>query len=653
MRLFNRLAIDKNRRDINSASVAVRSLIRFLTGVLIYLFIILLYKNGLLETIELYAYDKLIQQFSITSHSSPVTVINIDEADINQMDSYPVSDGVLAEVLSKIATYEASVIGFDIFRNIPVPPGQKKLETFLSEYPNVIAPMKYGNSKSTEILPPAILRGVGRFGFTDGLVDRDNILRRALLTLHKDQQTPYYSFALHITLLYLQEKNITFQSDENKHLQLGTTSIVPLKPNDGGYVNEDTKGYQFLFDFCKPPESIRRYTLAQFKSGQIKREDFKDKIVLVGMDAESVKDHFYMPCSAQETGHEKLISGVMIHAGIIDQLVRIAKEGHAPIKTAEDWQEMLWILIWTIIGGLVSWRQYSLRRLIVIWLVGFFVLIGLTAFLFAQGVWLIVATPALALLLSGILSIAHRAAKEQQQRTQLMNLFSKHVSPEIAEELWQKQEMFFKEGRALPQQTIATVLFTDLKNATSLAEELKPAAFFDWLNEYLNEMTPLVAKHKGVVIRFIGDAIFAGFGIPVPRQSEAENRQDAINAVSCALEMNEKLIQLNKQWQQQDIPVVAMRIGLYTGTLAIGSIGTQERMEFAIQGDAVNIAARLETFDKHKFTPDYFRQPCRILIGGKTVEYLAGQFLLEAMGKVELKGKKEKVDVYRVVGKVN
>jgi adenylate cyclase len=76
-------------------------------------------------------------------------------------------------------------------------------------------------------------------------------------------------------------------------------------------------------------------------------------------------------------------------------------------------------------------------------------------------------------------------------------------------------------------------------------------------------------------------------------------------------------------------------------------------MEFAIQGDAVNIAARLETFDKHKFTPDYFRQPCRILIGGKTVEYLAGQFLLEAMGKVELKGKKEKVDVYRVVGKVN
>ncbi len=628
------------------------STIQFLTGFLIYLFIILFYRNGLLETLELYAYDKLIQQFSATSDLSPVTVIKIDEVDINQMGNYPISDAALAEVLLKITDYEATVIGFDIFRNISVPPGHKDLENLLSKSQNIIAPTKYGHSKSTEILPPPILRDTGQFGFIDGLIDRDNIVRRALITLHNDQQIPLYSFALHISLLYLQNKNIEIKSDKNNFLQLGSTSIEPLKPNDGGYVEEDTQGYQFLLDFCKPPDSIPRYTLAQFNSGQVRLEDFKNKIVLVGIDAESIKDHFYMPCSAQETGHDKFFSGVMIHAAVIDQLIRIAETGAAPRKTVADWQEMLWILLWTLIGGLVSQRQRSFKQLILVWFMGVCLLIGITTFLFAQGIWLIVATPTIALLLSSILITAYKAMKEQQQRTQIMHLFSQHVAPEIAKELWQKQDQFFLEGRPRPQQTVATVMFTDLKNATNLAEDLKPAVFFNWLNEYLIGMTPIVAKHEGVVIRFIGDAIFAGFGIPIPRQSEAENRQDAINAVCCALEMNEKLVQLNKKWQKQGDPIVAMRIGLFTGTLAIGSIGTQERMEYTLHGDTVNIAARLEAFDKQQFTPDFFKQPCRILTGGKTVEYLEDHFLLEAIGNIELRGKKEKVDIYRVNSKV-
>lgn len=629
------------------------SVTQILIGFLTYLFIVLLYKSALLETLELYAYDKLIQQYSVKSEGSPVTVIKIDEADINQLENYPVTDGILAEVLTQLEHYEASVIGFDMFRNIPVQPGHEKLKTLLSQYQNIIAPMKYGNSKSTEILPPPVLRDTGQFGFTDGLIDRDNIVRRALITLHKDQQTPYYSLALHMTLLYFQEHNISYQPDAANNLQLGTTSIVPLKSDDGGYVGEDTKGYQFLMDFCKPPESIPRYTLTQFRSGHIKVKDFKDKLVLIGVDAASVKDHFYLPCSAQETGHNKLVSGVMIHAAIIDQLARIAEKGHAPMKTVDDWQEMFWVLLWIFVGGLISQRQHSFRRLILVWMTGLAVLIGLTVLLFTQGVWLIVATPILALFLSSILITAHRAMKEKQQRTQLMNLFSKHVAPEIAEELWLKQEYFFTEGRPRPQQAIATVMFSDLKNFTSLAEGLEPDIFFDWLNEYLAEMTPLVAKHGGVVIRFIGDAIFAGFGIPVQRQSETEIRQDAINGVCCALAMNEKLIQLNRQWQQLGKPVVAMRIGLFTGSVATGSIGAQDRMEYTIHGDTVNTAARLEAFDKYKFTPDYFNQPCRILIGGKTVEYLANQFQLEAMGNVELRGKKEKVNVFRVTGKVN
>ena len=144
---------------------------------------------------------------------------------------------------------------------------------------------------------------------------------------------------------------------------------------------------------------------------------------------------------------------------------------------------------------------------------------------------------------------------------------------------------------------------------------------------------------------------FSGFGIPVPRQLETEISQDAINAVCCALAMNEKLIHLNKKWQQQGLPVVGMRIGLFTGELATGSIGDRDRLEYTVHGDTVNTAARLEAFDKAQFSPDYFNQPSRILIGGETLQFLGNQFLVEMLGNIKLRGKKETVDIYQVMGK--
>ncbi len=320
------------------------------------------------------------------------------------------------------------------------------------------------------------------------------------------------------------------------------------------------------------------------------------------------------------------------------------------MKTATTWQEMLWIFLWTLLGVFISQRQYSLGHLIVMWMTGIGVLLSLTAFLFANGVWLIVATPALAWFSSSILAIAHNATQEKLKRSQLMNLFSKHVAPEIAEDIWEKHELFFAEGRPRPQLTTATVMFTDLQHFTALAEDLEPAVLFDWLNEYLVGMTPLVANHEGIVIRFFGDAIFAGFGIPVPRTSATQIRQDAINAVNCALAMNDKLIQLNKQWRQQELPVVGMRIGLYTGQVATGSIGDRDRMEYTIHGDTVNTAARLEGFYKSQFKPDYFQRPCRILIGGKMLEYIENHFQLEKVNNVELRGKKDIVEIYQVIG---
>jgi Adenylate cyclase, family 3 (some proteins contain HAMP domain) len=163
-------------------------------------------------------------------------------------------------------------------------------------------------------------------------------------------------------------------------------------------------------------------------------------------------------------------------------------------------------------------------------------------------------------------------------------------------------------------------------------------------------MTPLVAAHGGVVMWFIGDAIMAAFGVPVPRHTETEMRRDAMNAIECALAMERKLVQLNFRWHKRQWPTIGMRIGIYTGPLVAGSIGDVERMEYTIHGDTVNTAARLESFAKDHFVLDLFNQPCRILIGEATLAYLDDRFQTEQVGQVRLRGKDQEVTIFRVLG---
>jgi adenylate cyclase len=166
----------------------------------------------------------------------------------------------------------------------------------------------------------------------------------------------------------------------------------------------------------------------------------------------------------------------------------------------------------------------------------------------------------------------------------------------------------------------------------------------------LETMTPLVAAYGGVVIRFIGDAILAAFGVPMPRHTEAGLRQDATNAVECALAMERRLVQLNRGWQARQWPTTGMRIGICTGPMVAGSLGDIERMEYNIHGDTVNTAARLESFAKDRLVLELFSRPSRILIGETTLAYLDDRFQTEQVGQVQLKGKGQHVTIFRVLG---
>jgi class 3 adenylate cyclase len=252
---------------------------------------------------------------------------------------------------------------------------------------------------------------------------------------------------------------------------------------------------------------------------------------------------------------------------------------------------------------------------------------------------------------SAMTSTAIEQAREKGQKEIMRKLFEKHVSPEVAEAVWQQRELFLEGGRPRSQKLIVTVLFTDLKGFSTVSERMDPQALMDWLNGYMDKMTKIVIAHGGIVDDFFGDAIKVNFGVPLPRTTEAEISQDAMNAVNCALAMEEEMVGLNRAMLEQGLPILQMRVGIYTGPAVAGSLGSADRLKYTTIGDTVNTASRLESFDKDLVLPHLETSPCRILIGESTLRYVEDQFEAQQVGDMALKGKATKVTAYCVLGR--
>jgi adenylate cyclase len=195
------------------------------------------------------------------------------------------------------------------------------------------------------------------------------------------------------------------------------------------------------------------------------------------------------------------------------------------------------------------------------------------------------------------------------------------------------------------------VLFSDLEEFTQVSEKLEPITLMQWLNSYMERMAELVMEHGGMVDDYYGDAIKANFGVPLKRTREAEFGIDATGAVNCALAMCEEVRRLNVELQGIELPTIRMRIGICTGEVVAGCLGSARRMKYTTIGDTVNIAARLESYGKEPMQNDRDGCICRIMIAESTAQYLDGNIQTEYVGSLPLKGKSERVSVYCVMDK--
>ncbi len=626
--------------------------VSLIASILVFFSIIGIRSIGYLESLELAAYDWYIRLRPETSATdSRIVLITVTEHDIHKQGRWPLSDKTIAEVIENLTQYEPRAIGLDIYRDIPAPPGHKSLDETLIRNKHIIAVMKFGKEEETGIGPPPVLKDTDQVGFADIIVDPGGVVRRGLLFMD-DGETTFYSFALRLALLYLQAEGIRPQPDESnpQHIRLGQTTIRPFEANDGGYAGADASGYQFILDFKDGRDSFPSISLTNILTGKIDPELIKDKIVIIGVDNVGVKDFFYTPYSRGLKINQH-ISGIALNAHIVSQLLRSGLEGGSHIATASQRIEWLWILAWGVMGGAMGliikshWRFSILITGVIL----FHFLVVYLAFL--AGWWIPFVPSTLTWFLSAVVVTAYISKQEKERRTLLMHLFSRHVSKEIADTVWQQRDQFLDGKRPRSQKMTATVLFTDLKGFTSVSEKMDPQKLMDWLNTYMETMAELVVEYGGVVDDYAGDGLKANFGVPIVRVTGKDISRDAVNAVDCALEMQAKMDELNTLWQEQNLPTVGMRIGIFTGSIVAGSLGSAQRLKYTTIGDTINIASRLESLDNDIINTVTSDSSCRILIGEATLKYLNQQFNTIKIGEMPLKGKNEKITVYRIIGR--
>ncbi|HEU5323459.1 MAG TPA: adenylate/guanylate cyclase domain-containing protein, partial [Methylomirabilota bacterium] len=392
-----------------------------------------------------------------------------------------------------------------------------------------------------------------------------------------------------------------------------------------------------------------RVTLGALLRGEVAPEAVRDRVVLLGVTAESVKDDFYTPLGAGP-GASQHVPGVEVHAHVASQLLRGAVDGERPVGSPPEWLEWLWIAVASGLGALLGVRVVAPWRLVLALGAGL-AGIGVAAYVaFLARWWWPAVPPALAWVGAAGLLVAYRSYQESVHRGTLMKLFSRHVSKEVAEAIWREREQFVHGGRPQPRRVVVTALFTDLAGFTTVSERLSPEALMDWLNEYMDAMTQEISRHGGVIRQYAGDSIVAVFGVPVPRRTEAEVAADAVSAVRCAVAMERRLLTLNEGWRAGGRPLTGMRIGIVTGPAVAGTLGSADRSEYVVVGDTMNTASRLESFDKDVHAPDPLVRSCRILIGDSTLAHLADAFVTERVTEARLKGKEQLVAIHRILG---
>ncbi len=382
-----------NRHQINP-SITTLSLKQsvFIASILITAVVMGVRQLGWLQLLELVSYDQMVRLQPDAGYNPRLLVVTITEADIKKQKNWPLSDSALAQLLAKLQQAQPRAIGLDLYRNIPQPPGRELLMQQL-QAPNVIT-INYLGDKDAEEVSPISGLSPEQIGFNDFVVDPDGVVRRNLIYAQQGENK-FYSFSLQLSLKYLAPQGITLKV-KSRALLLGNSVFPTLNHNSGGYHNIDNAGYQVMLSYHSPDRIARQVSLTQVLQDEFDPNWVKDKIVLIGTTAPSVKDLFFTPYSAAKPANPGL-PGVLLHAQLVSQILNTTLEQQPIFWFWPEWAEVFWVWTWALLGGVLAWR---LRHPLSLGVAGVICLGGLVTIcfgIFTQAGWIPLVAPMLAL----------------------------------------------------------------------------------------------------------------------------------------------------------------------------------------------------------------------------------------------------------------
>lgn len=556
----------------------------------IYLFIIASF-IGILASFSFYAglfsgfenfFEDLI--FSIRPVHPDIIIVAIDNESISKLGQWPWPREYFARFFSALKTAKPKAVGLDVMFSEPSRLGEKddeKLAQALSKiaYPIIMPLEKF---ESEEIKPIEKLRRNAELGNVNLAIDKDGVARRFPIT---------DSFALKLA------QKADFQTAENFYPELNPKIV-----------------------YAGPPGIFPTIPFWQILSDEIPSNRFENKIVLIGATAPDLHDEQITPFSKG-----KPMSGVEIQANITNMLIN----GYR-LTSLKTLPMALWILLAGLLPAvLFAFLKSSLRPLFIN------LVIGITYNVFAifmaeSGIVPNFVHLNIAWFFSTIGLVSFRYFIGEREKREIKTLFSKYVNPEVLGEILKNPSAAALGGK----EAEITVLFSDIRDFTSISEKMPPTKLVEFLNEYFETMSNKILENRGVVDKYIGDAIMAFWGAPLVDENQTDN------AIAAALGMMSALKKLNEKLKSSGKTEINIGIGIYTGPAVIGNVGSKTRFDYTAIGDTVNVASRLEGLNKTYGT--------NIIFGESVKNKLKRQYNFSFLDSVEVKGRKKSLNIYTI-----
>jgi len=576
--------------------------IGYLLGISAILIILILNFLGIFELLEYKSYDFRLKLRGQKNPTGEIVIAAIDEDSMDKVGRWPWDRSVHAELIKKLVSAGVKTIGFDVlFIEKSNPQSDKLLSDAMMKSHRCVNEILFEVVKgvSVKAKPPieGIIKSSLLLGSPNIFPETDGVVRK-MMPVIEYQGVIYPHISVAIASAYL---NKPWQ-ELVKNLSL------------------DING-EMLINYGGEFETFRYVSYSKIIDGDVDAKIFKDKIVLIGYAAAGLGDRHVTPFSPAMPGIETIANN--INAFINSDFISYPNVWAGFLSVV-----IVGLILTFFLPKLSPWKSTLLTIFI------FIFWSFICNYYFAERkIWLEYVPTASLIIFSYISITSWRFITEEKEKRWLKKAFGQYLSPLVINELQKNPDALTLGGKRVE----LTVLFSDIRGFTTISEASTPEEVVALLNEYLTKMTEVVFKYEGTLDKFIGDAVMAFWSAPLLQSDHAKR------AVFCAIDMMEELAKLQKKWRAEKRPIIDIGIGVNTGDMIVGNMGSIERMDYTVIGDNVNLGSRLETLNKEFAT--------HIIISESTYNYVKDLVKTKSLGTTKVKGKEKQVEIFEIIGR--